>query len=95
MATVPKHADLYLAHDHADGAKTAFPRLSALMWTNQWLQLASLEAIVVGQLDNQFAGKVPVTLERYWAKWFRYRNDDVSGTGRHAKRARYRAVVLL
>ena len=38
------------------------------MWTNQWLQLASLEAIVVGQLDNQFAGKVPVTLERYWAK---------------------------
>ena len=68
VATVPKHADLYLAHDHADGAKTAFPRLSALMWTNQWLQLASLEAIVVGQLDSQFAGKVPVTLERYWAK---------------------------
>ena len=68
VATVPKHADLYLAHDHAGGAKTAFPRLSALMWTNQWLQLASLEAIVVGQLDSQFAGKVPVTLERYWAK---------------------------
>ena len=68
VATVPKHADLYLAHEHADGAKTAFPRLSSLMWTNQWLQLASLEAIVVGQLDSQFAGKVPVTLERYWAK---------------------------
>ena len=68
VATVPKHADLYLAHDHADGAKTAFPRLSALMWTNQWLQLASLEALVAGQLDSQFAGKVPVTLERYWAK---------------------------
>ena len=68
VATVPKHADLYLAHDHADGAKTAFPRLSALMWTNQWLQLASLEAMVAGQLDSQFAGKVPVTLERYWAK---------------------------
>ena len=68
VATVPKHADLYLAHDHADGAKTAFPRLSALMWTNQWLQLASLEAMVAGQLDSQFAGKVPVTIERYWAK---------------------------
>ncbi|MEC8804691.1 MAG: hypothetical protein VXX24_07945 [Pseudomonadota bacterium] len=68
VATVPKHADLYLAHDHADGAKTAFPRLSALMWTNQWLQLASLEAMVAGQLDSQFSGKVPVTLERYWAK---------------------------
>ena len=68
VATVPKHADLYLAHEHAGGAKTAFPRLSSLMWTNQWLQLASLEAIVVGQLDSQFAGKVPLTLERYWAK---------------------------
>ena len=68
VASVPKHADLYLAHDHADGAKTAFPRLSALMWTNQWLQLASLEAMVAGQLDSQFSGKVPVTLERYWAK---------------------------
>ena len=68
VATVPKHADLYLAHDHADGAKTAFPRLSALMWTNQWLQLASLEAMVAGQLDSQFSGKVPITLERYWAK---------------------------
>ena len=68
VAPVPKHADLYLAHDHADGAKTAFPRLSALMWTNQWLQLASLEAMVAGQLDSQFSGKVPVTLERYWAK---------------------------
>ena len=68
VANVPKHADLYLAHDHADGAKTAFPRLRALMWTNQWLQLASLEAMVAGQLDSQFSGKVPVTLERYWAK---------------------------
>ena len=68
VSSVPKHADLYLAHDHSDGAKKAFPRLSALMWTNQWLQLASLEAMVAGQLDSQFAGKVPVTLERYWAK---------------------------
>ena len=31
-------------------------------------QLAALEAMVVGELDPQFEGKVPVTLERYWAK---------------------------
>ena len=62
------------------------------MWTNQWLQLASWRN-VVGQLDNQFAGKVPVTLERYCQSRFRYRNDDVSGTGRHAKRARLSRVV--
>lgn len=68
VSVIPKNADLYLAHSYANGAKTAFPRLSGLLWTNQWLQLASLEAIVVGQLDSQFLGKVPVTLERYWNK---------------------------
>lgn len=68
VSVIPKNADLYLAHSYANGAKTAFPRLSTLLWTNQWLQLASMEAIVVGQLDSQFQGKVPVTLERYWNK---------------------------
>lgn len=68
VSTVAKNSGLYLNHDYAIGAKTAFPRLSSLMWTNQWLQLAALEAMVVGQLDPQFAGKVPVTIERYWSK---------------------------
>ncbi len=68
VSLTPKDANLYLAHDYASGAKTAFPRLSGLLWTNQWLQLAALEAIVVGQLDNQFAGRAPVTIERYWNK---------------------------
>lgn len=68
VSVIPKNADLYLAGQYANAAKTAFPRLSGLLWTNQWLQLASLEAIVVGQLDSQFLGKVPVTLERYWNK---------------------------
>ena len=68
VSTVAKSVELYLDHDYATGAKSAFPRLSSLMWTNQWLQLAALEAMVVGQLDPQFAGKVPVTIERYWSK---------------------------
>jgi len=68
ISLIPKNADLYLAHDYANATKTAFPRLSGLLWTNQWLQLAALEAIVLGQLDPQFAGSVPVTLERFWNK---------------------------
>lgn len=68
ISLIPKNADLYLAHEYANSAKTAFPRLSTLLWTNQWAQLAALEAIVVGQLDSQFEGRVPVTLERYWNK---------------------------
>ena len=35
---------------------------------NQWLQLASLEAIIIGQVDPQFGGRVPLTMERYWNK---------------------------
>ena len=64
----PKSADLYLFHPYANGLKSGFPRLSGLMWANQWLQLASLEAIIVGQVDPQFAGKVSLTLERYTNK---------------------------
>lgn len=68
VSVIPKDASLYLEHPYANGAKTAFPRLSGLLWTNQWQQLAALEAIVVGQLDSQFVGRVPVTMERYWNK---------------------------
>ena len=68
VSLTPKNASLYLSHPQANGAKTAFPRLSTLLWTNQWLQIAAFEAIVVAQLDSQFVGRVPVTLERYWNK---------------------------
>ncbi len=68
VSETPKSADLYLEHQYKNGLKAAFPKLSGLMWSNQWLQLASLEAIVLGQVDPQFAGEVGVTLERYWNK---------------------------
>jgi len=68
VSLAPKDAALYLEHEYANGLKTAFPRLSGLLWANQWLQLASLEAIIIGQVDPQFAGNVDVTLERYWNK---------------------------
>lgn len=68
VSDIPKSADLYLRHEYRNGLKAAFPKLSGLMWSNQWLQLASLEAIVLGQVDPQFAGEVGVTLERYWNK---------------------------
>ena len=68
VAAAPKQPELYLAHPYANAASTAFPALSGLLWTNQWLQLAALEALAVGQLDPRFQGKVPLTLERYWNK---------------------------
>lgn len=61
----PKPAALYLEHEYAGGLQTAFPRISGLLWSNQWLRLASMEAIIVGEVDPQFAGRVVITLERY------------------------------
>jgi hypothetical protein len=65
VASEPKMVALYLSGDYANGLKAAFPKFSALMWSNQWLQLASLEAIVLGQVDPQFANEIDTTLERY------------------------------
>lgn len=65
IAPEPKPAALYLDHEYATGLKTAFPRISGLLWSNQWLQLAALEALILGQMDEQFAGRVDLTLERY------------------------------
>ena len=65
VASEPKMVALYLSGDYANGLKAAYPKFSALMWSNQWLQLASLEAIVLGQVDPQFANEIDTTLERY------------------------------
>jgi hypothetical protein len=65
VASEPKMVALYLSGDYTNGLKAAFPKFSALMWSNQWLQLASLEAIVLGQVDPQFANEIDTTLERY------------------------------
>ncbi|MEC8858414.1 MAG: hypothetical protein VYE29_00260 [Pseudomonadota bacterium] len=61
----PKPASLYLGHAYAGSLKNAYPRVSGLLWSNQWLHLASLEAMIRGQVDPQFAGRVAETLARY------------------------------
>ena len=68
VSLVPKSAELYLDHTYADAFKMGYPKLSGLLYANQWLKLASLEAIIISQVDPQFGGRVPVTLERYWNK---------------------------
>jgi hypothetical protein len=60
-----KPVSLYLDHAYAGSLKSAYPRISGLLWSNQWLQLASLEAIIHGQVDPQFEGRVVDTLVRY------------------------------
>jgi len=68
IAMRPKPVSLYLEDGYAGSLKSVYPRLSGLLWSNQWLQLASLEAIIRGQVDPQFEGHVADTLERYYNK---------------------------
>lgn len=68
VATAPKESDYLLGHDQANGLKTAFPLIRGFLWTQQWLQLAALEAVILQRLDSQFNGGVDVALERFWNK---------------------------
>ncbi|MCP5344808.1 MAG: hypothetical protein H7A05_09320 [Pseudomonadales bacterium] len=68
VASAPKASDYLLEHGQANGLKSAFPLLRGFLWTQQWLQLAALEAVILQGLDSQFNGGVEVALERFWNK---------------------------
>ncbi len=68
VAAVPKESDYLIEHNQAGAFKSAFPLLSGFLWTHQWLQLASLEAVILEGLDSQFTGGVNLALERFWNK---------------------------
>lgn len=68
VPTFPKESQYLVAHDQATGFMTSFPRLSGFLWSQQWLQLAALEAVILENLDSQFAGGLDIALERFWNK---------------------------
>ena len=65
VAVTPKDTTLLVTHPQANAFKTAYPRLSGFLWTQQWLQLASLEAIIRDNVDDQFSGGMDVAMERF------------------------------
>ncbi len=64
----PKNSTYLVSHPHAGAFKAGFPRLSGLLWSNQWMRLAAIEAVILEQLDSEFAGGIDTALERYWNK---------------------------
>jgi hypothetical protein len=68
VATFPKDSRYLLDHDQATGFTSAFPLLSGFLWTQQWLQLAALESVILEELDDQFANGHTIALERFWNK---------------------------
>tara|TARA_R110001592_G_scaffold177325_2_gene417604 strand:- start:1077 stop:2249 length:1173 start_codon:yes stop_codon:yes gene_type:complete len=63
-----KESSFLTEHDQATGFETAFPRLSGLLWTQQWFQLASLEAAILRTMDAQFVDGMDIVLESFWNK---------------------------
>lgn len=68
VATFPKESDYLINHDQATGFQTAFPRLAGFLWTQQWLELAALEAVIVKDQGPQFANGMETAMERFWNK---------------------------
>lgn len=68
VSPYPNESKYLVNHDQASGFLTAFPRISGLMWTQQWLQLAALEAVILKTIDKQFPNGVETALERFWNK---------------------------
>ena len=68
VSTTPKNVSLLLTHPQAGALQTGFPLLRGFLWSNQWLQLAALEAVVLQTVDSNVSGGVDTVSERYWNK---------------------------
>ncbi len=68
VSSEPKNVGLLLDHPQATALQTGFPLLRGFLWSNQWLQLAALEAVVLETVDENAGGGVATALERYWNK---------------------------
>lgn len=68
VSGTPKNVSLLLTHPQAGALQTGFPLLRGFLWSNQWLQLAALEAVVLQTVDSNVSGGVDTVTERYWNK---------------------------
>jgi len=63
----PKPASLLFDHPHAGAFLRAYPKLSGLLWSTQWLQLAAVEAMI--RLDQEDGrSRVAAGVERFQNK---------------------------
>ena len=68
VGIAPKNSTYLISHPYAAAFKFGFPKLSGLLWSNQWMRLAALEAAILEHLDQEYAGGLDIALERYWNK---------------------------
>ncbi len=64
----PKSPVLLYGHPFASAFKTGYPELSGLVWAAQWLELASLEPIMLGGGRDTVERGLDTTIERFRGK---------------------------
>ncbi len=68
VAPLPKNIEYLLEHDQANALVMGYPLLRGFLWSNQWLELAALEALILEEIDPNSRDGVETVLERYWNK---------------------------
>jgi hypothetical protein len=61
----PKPASVLLEHPYAGAFASGFPKLSRTLWSTQWLQLATIEAMLLAQRDSQYWGSIDTVRARF------------------------------
>jgi hypothetical protein len=64
----PMPADLLLEHPHAGAFARGYPKLSGLLWATQWVQLATIEALLMQAQGAQYWGSADTVRERFQRK---------------------------
>ena len=64
----PKPASLLLNHPYAGVFVDGYPKLSSVLWSTQWLRLATIEAMILQEQDTYYWGSLETVRERFESK---------------------------
>jgi hypothetical protein len=64
----PKPATLLLDHPYAGAFVDGYPKLSSVLWSTQWLRLATIEAMILQEQDTYYWGSLETVRERFESK---------------------------
>ena len=64
----PKPASLLLDHPYAGAFAAGYPKLSSVLWSTKWLQLATIEALILQEQDPYYWGSLETVRERFQSK---------------------------
>ena len=65
----PKPASLLLDHPYAGAFVDGYPKLSSVLWSTQWLRLATIEAMILQEQDLEFLVMIVLTHINLLVHW--------------------------